>query len=93
MCVTLSFLIYFILYLRAICKNKPLGVYIQRGDLMGDFMRYEFGALIFEGACTWKGLFLEFLQLSLQVRLLLCTAACRAGQVVTSCMLPYNVPL
>ena len=60
MCVTVSFLIYFILYLRAICKNKPLGVFIQRGDLMEDFMRYEFGALIFEGGYTWKGLFLEF---------------------------------
>ena len=27
---------------------------------MEDFMRYEFGALIFEGGYTWKGLFLEF---------------------------------
>ena len=60
MCVTVSFLIYFILYLRAICKNKPLGVYIQRGDLMEDFMRYEVGALIFEGGYTWKGLFFKF---------------------------------
>ena len=26
----------------------------------GEFLRYEFGGLIFGGAYTWRGLFLEF---------------------------------
>ena len=36
------------------------GAYIWRGDLTEGFLRYEFGGLIFGGAYTWRGLFLEF---------------------------------
>ena len=40
--------------------QAPPGAYIWRGDLTGGFLRYEFGGLIFGGAYTWRGLFLEF---------------------------------
>ena len=40
--------------------QAPRGAYIRRGDLMEGFLRYDFGGLIFGGACTWKGLFSEF---------------------------------
>ena len=33
---------------------------IRRGDLTEGFLRYDFGGLIFGGACTCKGLFSEF---------------------------------
>ena len=36
------------------------GAYIWRGDLTEGFLRYRFGGLIFGGAHTWRGLFLEF---------------------------------
>ena len=36
------------------------GAYIWRGDLTEDFLRYEFGGLIFGGAYTWTSLFSEF---------------------------------
>ena len=32
----------------------------RRGDLTEGFFLYEFGGLIFGGAYTWRGLFLEF---------------------------------
>ena len=48
LCVTVTLLICFILYLRAISKYKPPGAYIRRGDLTG--VRCEFGGLIFGGA-------------------------------------------
>ena len=57
----------FTLYSRANSKYTPPGcTYIRRGDLTEGFLRYEFGRLIFGGACTWRGLFSEF-----------CTVACR----------------
>ena len=34
--------------------------YIWRGDLTEGFLRCQFGALIFGGAYTWRGLFSEF---------------------------------
>ena len=34
--------------------------YIWRGDLTDGFLRYQFGGLIFGGAYTWRGSFLEF---------------------------------
>ena len=43
-------LLSFTLYLRAISKYKPWGVYIWRGDLMEGFSHYEFGGIIFGGA-------------------------------------------
>ena len=54
------FLLCFTLYLRAISKYKPWrggGGYIWTCDLMGDFLCYEFGGLIFGGAYTyaWGG--------------------------------------
>ena len=36
------------------------GAYIRRGDLTEGFLRYDFGGLMFGGAYTWRGLFLEF---------------------------------
>ena len=59
-CVTISLLPCFILYLGAISKYKPLGPYISRGNLTEGFLRYDFGGLIFGGTYTWRGLFLEF---------------------------------
>ena len=40
--------------------SPPWGAYIRRGDLAEGFLRYDFGGLIFGGACTWRGLFSEF---------------------------------
>ena len=45
---------------RQIPITSPRGAYIQRGDLTEDFLCYDFGGLIFGGAYTWRGLFLEF---------------------------------
>ena len=41
-------------------STSPRGAYIWRGDLTEGFLRYRFGGLIFGGAYTWRGLFLEF---------------------------------
>ena len=41
-------------------STSPRGVYIWRGDLREGFLCYRFGGLIFGGAYTWRGLFLEF---------------------------------
>ena len=41
-------------------STGPRGVYIWRGDLTAGFLRYRFGELIFGGAYTRRGLFLEF---------------------------------
>ena len=41
-------------------STSPRGAYIRRGDLTEGFLRYDFGGLIFGGACTWRGLFSEF---------------------------------
>ena len=41
-------------------RTSPRGAYIWRGDLTEGFLRYRFGALLFGGAYTWKGLFSEF---------------------------------
>ena len=62
----LPFLLCFTLYLKAISKYRPQGgcAYIWRGDLREGFFRYEFGELIFGGACTWRGLFSEFYGIS-----------------------------
>ena len=40
------------------------GAYIWRGDLSEGFLRYECVWLVFGGACTWRGLFSEFLRYS-----------------------------
>ena len=40
--------------------QAPRGADIRRGDLTEGFLRYDFGALIFGGAYTWRGLFSEF---------------------------------
>ena len=58
-CVTLSFLPCFVLYLGAISKYKPPGAYIRGGYLTEGFLRYDFGGLIFRGASIWRGLFSE----------------------------------
>ena len=41
-------------------STSPGGAYIWRGDLTEGFLRYRFGGLIFRGAYTWRGVFLEF---------------------------------
>ena len=57
--VTVPFLLCFILYLGALSKYKPPGAYIRRGDLTEGFLRDEFEGLIFGGAYTWRGLYME----------------------------------
>ena len=54
LCVTVTLLICFILYLRAISKYKPPGAYIRRSDFTGGFLRCEFEGLIFGGAHFWN---------------------------------------
>ena len=39
--------------------QAPQGAYIRRGDLTEGFLRYDFGGLIFGGAFTWRGLFMD----------------------------------
>ena len=41
-------------------STSPQGAYIWRGDLMENFLHYRSGGLIFGGAYTWRGVFLEF---------------------------------
>ena len=48
LCVTVTFLTCFILYLRAISKYKPLGAYIRRGDLTDVFCVASLGGLYLE---------------------------------------------
>ena len=50
LCVTVQFLLCFILNLRAISKYKPLGAYIWRGYLMEGFLCYEFGGAYFRNS-------------------------------------------
>ena len=45
---------WFILYFEAISKYEPPGAYIRRGYLTEDFLRFEFGRLIFT-----RGLYME----------------------------------
>ena len=40
-------------------STSPWGAYIWRGDLTEGFLRYRFGGLIFGGAYTWRGLYME----------------------------------
>ena len=59
--VHLPFLLCFTLYLRVMFQvQAPGGAYIWRCDLTEGFLCYRFGGLIFGGAYTWRGLFLEF---------------------------------
>ena len=44
-----------------LCFLGPFpSISLRRGDLTERFFLYEFGGLIFGGAYTWRGLFLEF---------------------------------
>ena len=52
-------------------STSPLGAYIWRGDLTEGFLHYRFGGLIFGGACTWRGLFLEFYGILMCIRFIL----------------------
>ena len=51
-------------------STNPRGAYIWRGDLTEGFLRYEFGGLVFGGAYTWRGLFLEFYGIAIQYHIL-----------------------
>ena len=59
MYVTVQFLLFFILDLRAISKYKPLGAYIWRSDLTAGFLRCKFGVLYLDGLIHGGGLFSE----------------------------------
>ena len=50
LCVTVSFLLCFIFYLRTISKNKRPGKSTFGGAISEDILRYEFGGLVFGGA-------------------------------------------
>ena len=52
-------------------STSPLGAYIWRGDLTEGFLHYQFGGLIFGGAYTWRGLFLEFYGILMCIRFIL----------------------
>ena len=71
LCVTVQFLLCFILNLRAISEYKPQGACIWRGDLSEGFFCFTtLGELLFGGAYTWGtggggGLFSEFYGMSL----------------------------
>ena len=41
-------------------STSPPGSLYSEERLNGGFLRYNFGGLIFGGACTWTGLFSEF---------------------------------
>ena len=56
----LPFLLCFTLYLRAISKYKPPGVLYLEGRFNGGFFVLLVWGAYFEGAYTWRDLFLEF---------------------------------
>ena len=56
---TVSALFYFV-FEGNFPRTSPWGAYIWRGYLTEGFLRYQLGGLMFEGACTWRGLFSEF---------------------------------
>ena len=47
-------------------KYKPVGGLYLKGQLKGGFFALPFGGLIFGGAYTWRGLFLEFYSMRLE---------------------------
>ena len=49
-------------------SRSPRRAYIWRGDLTEGFLRYRLRGLIFGGAYTWRGLFLEFYGITCSVR-------------------------
>ena len=60
--ILIPFLLCFTLYLRAIFQVQAPGgpILFWRGYLTEGFLRYQFGGVIFGGACTRRGLFSEF---------------------------------
>ena len=40
-------------------STSPWGAYIWRGDLTEGFLHYRIGGLIFGGAYTWRGLYMN----------------------------------
>ena len=68
----LPFLLCFTLYFRAISKyNSPpplgVGIYLE-GRFKGESSELRGGGLIFGGASTWRGLFLEFYGIISEIR-------------------------
>ena len=59
-------------------STSPRGVYIWRGDLTQGLFRYDFGGLIFGGAYTWRGLYMEGLIFGI-LRILLLTICLLIG--------------
>ena len=55
---TVSSLFYFVFEFNFRVR-APRGAYIRRGDLTEGVLRYEFGGLVFGGAYTWRGLYME----------------------------------
>ena len=54
------FALFYFIFESKFPSTSPRGAYIWRGDLTESFLRYWIGGLIFGGAYTWRGLFLEF---------------------------------
>ena len=52
--------LYYFVFEGNFTSTNPRGAYIWRGGLTEGFLRQQFGALIFGGAYTWRGLFSEF---------------------------------
>ena len=53
------FALFYFVFVGNFPSTSPRGAYIWRGYLTEGFLRYRFGGLIFEVACTWRGLFSE----------------------------------
>ena len=54
------FALFYVVFEGNFPSASPRGTYIWRGHLTEGVLRYRLGGLIFGGAYTWRGLFLEF---------------------------------
>ena len=54
------FALFYFIFEGNFLNTSPQGAYIWRGNLMGSFLHYWFGGLIYGGAYTWRGLFSDF---------------------------------
>ena len=64
------FALFYFVFVGNFPSTSPQGVYIWRGDLTEGFLSYDFGGLIFGGAYTFWGLFLEFYGICSEKRIL-----------------------
>ena len=54
------FALFYLVFEGSFPSTSPRRAHIWRGDLTEGFLSYRFGALLFGGAYTWRGLFSEF---------------------------------